>query len=109
MLKKAKDIVVDGYDYSEPEKVCFMCGSAGGYDPLDRHHLLGGSYRTMSEKYKLVVWLCHRKCHISGKYAVHNNPDTMRQLREYAQELFYRKGGNKEQFMKIFNHNFLEV
>ena len=109
MFLKAKDIEVEGYDFSEPERECLLCGSRGGYDSLDRHHIFGGSYRAMSEKYRLTAYLCHYKCHLYGELAVHNNPETMQQLHRYGQRLFYRKGGTKEQFIKIFNHNFLEV
>lgn len=108
MLLKAGNIVIDNYDRSEPPRECWLCGSGGWSDPLDRHHIFGGSYRKLSEKYKLVVYLCHYRCHLYGALAAHNNGETMQALREYGQSLFYEKGGTKEQFINIFNHNFLE-
>jgi hypothetical protein len=62
---------------------CFLCGKSGN---LDRHHLIGGAYRKKSEKYGLVVYLCHYSCHLYGKDAVHNNRQTMLKLRRYAQK-----------------------
>ena len=43
------------------EKVCWLCGANGYSDHLDRHHIFGGPYRKKSEKYGLVVYLCHKK------------------------------------------------
>lgn len=35
---------------------CALCGKPGTYlDPLDKHHIFGGSNRRYSEKYGLVV------------------------------------------------------
>ena len=53
------------------ERMCFLCGKNGSEDPLDLHHVFGGPYRKKSEKYGLVVYLCHHDCHIFGKNAVH--------------------------------------
>ena len=108
MLLKGKDTVIDSYDFSEPPRECWLCGAEGAAEPLDRHHIFGGSYRKLSEKYKLVVYLCHYKCHLYGAFAAHNSGETMRALRKYGQSLFCEKGGTKEQFIKIFNHNFLD-
>lgn len=55
------------------EKRCFLCGRNGAQDPLDRHHIFPGPYRKKSERYGLVVYLCHNRCHIFAKTAVHNN------------------------------------
>lgn len=45
-------------------KRCFLCGATGGADPLDRHHIFPGTAnRKKSEKYGLVVYLCHNRCH----------------------------------------------
>ena len=70
---------------------CWLCGANGSSDPLDRHHIFPGAYRTKSEKYGLVVNLCHDNCHIFGKYAVHKNPETMRSLKEYGQRKAMRE------------------
>lgn len=50
---------------------CALCGEPGtSLDPLDKHHIFGGSNRRNSEKYGLVVPLHHKECHIFGKQAL---------------------------------------
>ncbi len=43
------------------------------FEPIDRHHVFGGPYRKLSEKYGLTVYLHHNACHIFGENSVHNN------------------------------------
>ena len=64
---------------------CFLCGRNGSADPLDHHHIFGGAYRKKSERYGLVVDLCHHRCHIFGGYSVHKNAKLMLQLKRYGQ------------------------
>ena len=88
---------------------CWLCGRNGAQDPLDRLHIFGGAYRDKSEKYGLVVMLCHDSCHIFGKYAVHRNADTMRELRQYGQQIaMERFGWTIEDFRREFGKNYLE-
>lgn len=88
---------------------CWLCGRNGGADPLDRHHVFGGPYRKKSEQYGLVVDLCHHSCHIFGPNAVHQNGDTMRQLRAWGQERAMREQGwSLDEFIRIFGKNYLE-
>ena len=92
------------------EKVlnCFLCGRNGASDHLDRHHIFGGAYRKKSERYGLVVYLCHDRCHIFGKNAVHNNAEVMQQLHEFGQrEWMKQTGGTVEDFIKEFGKNYL--
>lgn len=87
---------------------CWLCGANGAYDPLDRHHIFGGPYRKKSEKYGLVVYLCHSKCHIFGPLAVHNNKETMSKLHQYGQEEAMRENGwTTEKFISEFGRNYL--
>ena len=62
---------------------CWLCGANGCADPLDKHHIFGGSNRKKSERMGLVVYLCHHRCHIFGKKAVHQDKETMLK-RRYA-------------------------
>ena len=90
------------------ERKCFLCGHTGWYDPLDCHHIFGGAYRKKSEKYGLVVYLCHDRCHIFGRYAVHNNATTMRQLRRYGQLTAMREQGwTEDEFRREFGKSYL--
>lgn len=90
------------------EKYCFFCGRNGKSDPLDRHHIFGGAYRSKSEKLGLVVYLCHNKCHIFGKDSVHKNPELMRMLHRYGQNLAMKENEwDTEQFIREFGKNYL--
>ena len=93
----------------EEYRHCWLCGRNGNGDPLDRHHIFGGPNRKLSEKYGLVVDLCHIQCHIFGVDAVHNNPDTMQELHEYGQrKAMHDNGWSKEDFIRIFGKNYLD-
>ncbi len=88
---------------------CYLCGRNGTEDPLDRHHIFGGAYRKKSQKYGLVVDLCHGRCHENGPEAVHRNADTMRMLRQYGQETAMRENGwSIEDFIREFGKNYLD-
>lgn len=90
-------------------RTCWLCGRNGSADPLDRHHIFSGPYRKKSERYGLVVDLCHNSCHIFGPNAVHQNGDTMRQLRAWGQEkVMLEQGWSLEEFIRIFGKNYLE-
>lgn len=91
------------------EKKCFLCGRNGLYDPLDRHHIFPGANRSNSEKYGLVVYLCHSDCHIYGPNAVHRNPDVMKMLKKWGQRKAMKENGwTKKDFIKVFGRNYLE-
>ncbi len=87
---------------------CFLCGRNGSGDPLDRHHIFSGPRRKLSEKYGLVVYLCHDRCHIFGKDAAHRSKDTAQILHEYGQRKFMdEQGASVEDFIKIFGKNYI--
>ncbi len=91
------------------EKKCFLCGRNGSTDPLDRHHIFGGAYRKKSEKYGLVVHLCHRRCHIFSPGSVHQNAGQMRRLHRYGQLTAMQElGWSKEDFIREFGKNYLD-
>lgn len=88
---------------------CFLCGANGSADPLDRHHIFSGPYRSKSEKYGLVVDLCHHKCHIFQKGAVHQNAKVMRQLKRYGQlKIMSEQGWTEDDFRREFGKSYLE-
>lgn len=90
------------------ERYCWLCGRNGSADPLDKHHIFGGSRRKKSEKYGLVVYLCHHDCHIFGRNAVHNNADVMQALHEYGQrKAMEEQGWTTEDFIREFGKNYL--
>lgn len=64
------------------ERFCWLCGAENV--PLERHHIFNGAYRSKSEKYGLVVYLCH-SCHNEPPYGVHHNAANMRRLKKWGQ------------------------
>ena len=89
-------------------RMCWLCGANGSMDPLDRHHIFGASNRKKSEKYGLVVDLCHHKCHEFGKQAVHQNAETMQRLHEYGQKkAMAEQGWTVDEFRQVFGKNYL--
>lgn len=90
------------------ERRCFLCGRNGAQDPLEHHHIFGGSYRGKSEKYGAVVWLCGDRCHRNGKSAVHRNGDQMRRLRRYGQlTIMKSEGWTEDDFRREFGKSYL--
>ena len=89
-------------------KACFLCGRNGTTDPLDAHHIFGGANRKLSEKYALVVPLCHNRCHENGKDSVHRNAATAQALHEFGQRLcMERMGWSIEEFRAVFGKNYI--
>lgn len=87
---------------------CWLCGANGCADPLDKHHIFGGANRKKSERMGLVVYLCHNRCHIFGKYSAHQNKETMLKLHQYGQEkAMLENGWDTERFIAEFGRNYL--
>lgn len=87
---------------------CWLCGANGCFDPLDRHHIFGGANRKKSDRMGLVVHLCHNRCHLFGKYAAHQNKDTMLKLHQYGQrKAMSENGWDTAKFISEFGKNYL--
>lgn len=83
---------------------CFLCHKIAS---LERHHIFGGSNRKNSEKYGLVVDLCHA-CHNEPPQGVHHNKALMDLLHEYGQTKAMREQHwTKEDFMRVFHANYI--
>ena len=80
---------------------CYFCGSTQW---LERHDVFGGACRKLSEKYGLVVNLCH-ECHNEPPDGVHHNADSRHRLQELAQEKFEEVYPDLD-FIKIFGRNY---
>lgn len=90
------------------KRECWLCGRNGSADPLDRHHIFGGAYRSKSERLGLVVYLCHNDCHIFGTNAVHHNPETMLLLRQWGQrEAMTKFNWTTADFVREFGKSYL--
>lgn len=85
---------------------CFLCGRTGN---LDSHHIFGGPFRKKSEKYGLVVDLCHDTCHIFGSNSVHQNREVMLEVKRYGQRKAMQENGwSAKDFIREFGKNYLE-
>lgn len=87
---------------------CWLCGRNGAADPLDKHHIFGAANRKKSDRLGLTVYLCHDRCHIFGKEAVHQNKDTMLALHKYGQQkAMEEQGWDTDRFIAEFGKNYL--
>ena len=87
---------------------CYLCGRNSNFEPLDEHHVYGGSNRQLSEIYGLKVYLHHYSCHIFGKNAVHNNAKKCNELRADVQrKAMEHYGWTVGEFIKLFGKNYL--
>ena len=83
---------------------CDLCGK---YGYLELHHIFGGANRSLSEKYGLVVNLCH-ECHNEPPDGVHFNAENMLALRKWAQkQAMENYGWDEAEFIKIFGRSYL--
>lgn len=81
---------------------CYLCGTTQW---LETHHVFGASNRDKSEKYGLVVRLCHY-CHNEPPIGVHHNRDTDLMLKQIAQEEFQKRYPDIN-FVQLFGRNYL--
>lgn len=85
-------------------EMCYICGRTNW---IEHHHVFGGANRKISDKYGLVVPLCHF-CHNEPPNGVHHNFENMEKLQQAVQLIAMEHyGWNKEDFIKIFGRNFL--
>lgn len=87
-------------------KECFITGQTTG---LHKHHIFGGANRDLSEKYGLTIWLISQLHNMGGDKCVHQNKELMQLVRRTGQLAFERVHGTREDFIKIFGRNYLEV
>ena len=86
---------------------CYRCGRTSG--KLDFHEVFGAANRQKSKRLGLWCVLCHDGCHL-GAYGVHYNAEVMAQLHREGQEAAMEAyGWTREEFIKQFGKNYLEV
>lgn len=87
---------------------CYICGMNSNLEPLDLHHVFNAANKKKSEKYGLLVYLHHGKCHIFGENSVHQNAEINRALKAKAQKIAMKRyGWDIEKFREIFGKNYL--
>lgn len=85
-------------------KECFLCKK---YCYTERHHIFGGPFRKKSERYGLVVDLCH-SCHNEPPNGAHHNRYTALYLKQYGQRKAMQENGwTKADFIREFGKNYL--
>lgn len=88
---------------------CYLCIALHGdyrlHKDLHRHHIFGGSNRSLSEAYGLAVYLCLEH-HEFGPEAVHNNAEVAEILHRIGQEAFEKTYPDTE-FLSLFGKNYL--
>ena len=96
MGKAKKSILVPDME------TCMVCGRPNA----ECHHVIfGNSNRKWSDKYGLVVPLCHEH-HRGSDLSPHFNKDFDLKLKQYAQERFQEEYPNLN-FREIFGKNFI--
>ena len=83
---------------------CFFCHSNIW---LEWHHVFGAALKKISEKYGLMVRLCHY-CHNEPPFGVHQNKEVRRKLQAFAQQKAMEHHNlTKEEFIKLIGKNYL--
>ena len=74
---------------------------------MEEHHVFGGARRKKSEKYGLVVDLCHA-CHNEPPRGAHHNKDTALYLHQWGQrKAMMEQGWSTNDFIREFGKNYL--
>lgn len=91
------------------EHRCWLCGRNGASDHLDVHHVFNAALKKKSEKYGLLVYLCHDRCHENGPEAVHRNAETRRRLCRWAQEKAMRENNwTQDDWHREFGKSYID-
>lgn len=80
---------------------CMECGRT---DWIEKHHVFGGANRKWSQKYKLIVPLCHY-CHNEPPTGIHFNKEMAAWYHEFAQRRFEEEYPDLI-FQNIFGRNY---
>lgn len=84
---------------------CFICGRY--CSNTESHHIFGGPRRKKSEKFGLVVDLCH-SCHNEPPNGAHFNAELMDELHKYGQrKAMEEQGWTIPDFIREFGKNYL--
>ena len=83
---------------------CFICHSRSY---LEWHHVFGAANKKMSEKYKLMVRLCHN-CHNEPPKGVHQNKEIRQALQAFVQQkAMEHYGWSIENFRDRFHKSYV--
>ena len=90
----------------QTNKECYITGCTTG---LHEHHIFeGNGRRKLSEKYGLKVWLIP-ELHNMSNNGVHYNKELDLLIKRVGQNAFEEKFGTREDFIRIFGRNYIDV
>jgi hypothetical protein len=86
----------------QKDRACYFCGRLDG---LEKHHVFGGvANRPISEKYGLIVYLCHR--HHTGADGAQYDKEKNLLLKRDAQMAFEMEN-SRDLWMSLIGKNYL--
>ena len=91
-----------GKSIMQTDRACYICGRLDG---LERHHVMAGSNRKLSETYGLWFYVCH-KHHTDPREGVQYNKELNLKAKQDAQMAFQKYYGRKL-WMQLFRKNYL--
>jgi len=119
VIKKGKLVATPDKDksilHNKKDGRCFLCelldGDKRTKENLEAHHAIpGNGRRETSDKWGLIVYLCHEH-HTGSGQAVHMNRENMMIVKRYAQAIFekkYEDEGGRTLWMREFGKNYLD-
>lgn len=84
------------------KEYCYLCGKY--MTVTNKHHILNGSMRDKCEEDGLFCYV-HPTCH---RY-IHDHSMTARTLKKRAQKVFEEQIGTREEFIKRYGKNYIDV
>ena len=90
-----------GKSIMQTDRCCYFCGRLTG---LERHHVMAGPNRKLSETYGLWIWCCHE--HHTGRNGVQYDKELNMKAKQDAQMAFQKYYG-RSQWMRLFRKNYL--
>ena len=86
----------------QSDKKCYVTGDTYS---LHKHHVFGGGWRKLSEKWGCWVWL-RSDYHNASNHGVHSDHDLDMRIKKDAQKCFEELYGHAT-FMQVFGKNYL--
>lgn len=81
---------------------CIFCGSPY----VEEHHVFGGPDRPIADKYRLTIPAC-AKDHREGPNSPHKNRIVDLALKCWAQTVFEKEIGDRNDFRRLFRKSYL--
>ena len=89
----------------QKEKECFFTHCRSG---LHKHHVFEGADRELSEKNGLWIYMEGTIHNGYIRESLHNNAEFNLWMKQYAQRIYERERGSREEFLSLFRQNYLD-